>query len=151
MRKVFLEDLPRKQGIESNSNKSTIDWYNSVGYIVRFIYDDIEGEIEILNYNSKNYTLTCQHVNKVTDIKTSSFKNSKILKLISRYENNDKLLKYLVNPNDINSKTYKKVLMKCPCCGYKRKFLLIKFYKPVFLVESVEILNHILRNLYLVY
>ena len=50
MRKVFLENLPiKKQG-----KKNVIDWKNSVGYKVHFIYDDIEGDIEIIDYISGN-------------------------------------------------------------------------------------------------
>lgn len=47
MRKVFLDELPKK-------NKLHIDWINCIGYKVPFVYDDIEGEIEIVGYvNSK--------------------------------------------------------------------------------------------------
>ena len=62
LRKVFLDELPR--------NKSTIDWCNSVGMKVKFVYDDIEGEIEIKEiinrlkivaiYNDKEYCLLGQ-------------------------------------------------------------------------------------------
>ena len=38
--------LPKKM----NKGKECIDWKNSAGYKVHFIYDDIEGELEILNY-----------------------------------------------------------------------------------------------------
>jgi len=49
MRKVFLEDLPRKYGIGNNKNKIVIDWINCVNKYVEFIYDDIEGwELKIL-------------------------------------------------------------------------------------------------------
>lgn len=42
MRKIFLDDLPRTY--------KGVDWKNSVGNKVKFIYDDIEGEIEIIDY-----------------------------------------------------------------------------------------------------
>ena len=42
MRKVFLDDLP-KIG-------KYINWKESVGYKVKFIYDYIEGEVEIVDY-----------------------------------------------------------------------------------------------------
>lgn len=45
-KQIFLEVLPRKiyKGTEC------IDWINSVGYKVHFIYDDIEGDLEIIKY-----------------------------------------------------------------------------------------------------
>ena len=55
LRKVFLDELPR--------NKSRIDWCNSVGMKVKFVYDDIEGEIEILD-KLNNDTLLIGYRNK---------------------------------------------------------------------------------------
>ena len=46
MRKVFLDELPRKGG-----KSDRIDWKKSVGCKIPFIYDDIQGEMEIINYN----------------------------------------------------------------------------------------------------
>ena len=46
IRKVFLDDLPKKM----RAGKEIIDWKNSVGYKVAFIYDDLNGEFEILDY-----------------------------------------------------------------------------------------------------
>ena len=40
MRKMFLEDLPKK-------NKN-INWKLSVGHKVKFIYEDIEGSLKII-------------------------------------------------------------------------------------------------------
>jgi hypothetical protein len=52
MRKVFLESLPR--GGSRYIPKHRINWNQSVGYKVPFIYDDINGELEIINCFSKN-------------------------------------------------------------------------------------------------
>lgn len=41
MMKVFLDELPRKGA------SNVIDWFKSNGYIVKFIYNDIEGWVEI--------------------------------------------------------------------------------------------------------
>lgn len=46
MRKCCLESLPRDY-------RNYIDWKNSVGCIIDFIYDDINGTIEILDYIGK--------------------------------------------------------------------------------------------------
>ena len=46
MRKMFLDDLPKK-------NKN-INWKLSVGHKVKFIYEDIEGSLKIIKYITKN-------------------------------------------------------------------------------------------------
>lgn len=53
MRKVFLDDLPRW---EKGTNKGKINWKESADrkMRVKFIYDNIEGELEILGYVKKN-------------------------------------------------------------------------------------------------
>ena len=43
MKKVFLDELPRKYGFGANKDKLIVDWNNSIGYKVKFIYDDING------------------------------------------------------------------------------------------------------------
>ena len=84
MRKVFLEDLPRKEGMGSNKGKQVINWIICHGYIVKFIYDNIEGVIGILDYNSKNSDLTVQYNNKTFTIKTGHFSNCKITKILGK-------------------------------------------------------------------
>ena len=46
MKKVFLDDLPRKGKI--------INWKECTGYKVKFIYDKINGYVEILKYINGN-------------------------------------------------------------------------------------------------
>ena len=48
MRKMFIENLPKRQG----RNRKEIDWKNTIGYKVKFVYDDIEGEVEIIDYEN---------------------------------------------------------------------------------------------------
>ena len=48
MKKVFLENLPTGG---KYLPKHGINWKESVGYKVPFIYDDIKGEIEIIDYS----------------------------------------------------------------------------------------------------
>ena len=68
MRKVFLDELPHKQ----YGNKSAIDWNNSIGYTVNFVYDDIKGNFEIINYNSKNQKLAIKYMNYTYEIVSQS-------------------------------------------------------------------------------
>ena len=60
MRKVFIENLPRKQG----RGREEIDWPNSIGYKVDFIYDDIEDTLEIIDYIKENTCVILTYKNK---------------------------------------------------------------------------------------
>ena len=77
MKKVFLDDLPRK----NNGKGKNIDWKNSVGYKVHFIYEDIDGYIEILDYI--DYKLIIKYNNKELKIFTSSFIKANIGKILN--------------------------------------------------------------------
>ncbi|EPB8173244.1 hypothetical protein ACRTAL_002422 [Clostridium perfringens] len=123
MRKVFLENLPKKG--------DRINWKESIGYKVPFVYDDIEGEIKIidyitkdrklvLKYNNEKYTMTSNHFiyckigNKILNKRTDNFRiavNGKIIDekrdfIILNHEY--RLIK------EINRKWYK---YRCNKCG----------------------------------
>ena len=91
VRKVFLDDLPRKEGIGALKGKTVIDWKNSVGCKVRFIYDDIEGEIEILNYGLKIGYITIGYKNKIIDIRPADFSKGKLGSLLKKYTKDFKI------------------------------------------------------------
>lgn len=74
LRKVFLDDLPRRGKL--------IDWKSSVGHKVKFIYDDIDGEIKILNYISPKLYVKYMESNYTTS--TDNFKNGQISKIVNR-------------------------------------------------------------------
>ena len=76
MRKVFLDKLPK-----SKSGKS-ISWKKSVGYKVNFIYDEIEGYLEIVDY--KNNYLTIKYKNKIKLINTGAFTNCNLGELFKK-------------------------------------------------------------------
>ncbi len=67
MRKVFLDDLPKHGEFESR-----IDWKNSVGFNVKFIYDDIDGEFRIKKYEFKNNNSYLQVIYRNKEYKLSS-------------------------------------------------------------------------------
>jgi len=76
MRKVFTENLPRwtNRGLEGK-----IKWSETIGYKVRFIYDDIEGEVEIVDYNIKEHKIILKYLAKEKyPINTNSFINCKL-------------------------------------------------------------------------
>ena len=81
MKKVFLEKLPRVGKL--------IDWKNSIGYKIKFVYDDIEGWIEIIDYN--NCKLKIKYNNKISKIYISHFKSCKIGSVINKKTSDFKL------------------------------------------------------------
>lgn len=91
MRKVFKEDFEiYKTGI----NVGRIDWENSVGRNIRFIYDNIEGLITIINYKRPNITILFQ--DKISIMHISQFRKCQLgnfLNIYSKY--------YLYNVGDI--------------------------------------------------
>lgn len=48
MKKVFLDDLP-KWGKGNIAKEGTINWEQSIGHIINFIYNNIEGNIKIVD------------------------------------------------------------------------------------------------------
>lgn len=74
MRKVFLDELPRKGKI--------IDWKTSIGHTVKFVYDDIEGFIkinELVRENGRSVLiLENMENNKIFKMKTDHFKRCKL-------------------------------------------------------------------------
>ncbi|MBM7835750.1 hypothetical protein [Clostridium sardiniense] len=74
MRKVFLEDLPKRG--------NRIDWKKSVGCNVPFIYDDIEGEAYIAS--KENNYLTIKYNGKQYEISTDGFKKCEFGKIVGK-------------------------------------------------------------------
>lgn len=79
MRKVFLDDLPRKGG-----KLGKIDWENSAGFKVSFSYDNIEGEVEIIKYEKKSERLFITYNGKEFDINSTGFKNCRIGRILGK-------------------------------------------------------------------
>ncbi len=130
IRKVFLENLPR-----SKSGKTT-NWLKSIGYKVRFIYDDIEGIIKIVDY--KDGFLYIKYEDKEPfKISISNFKNCALGKLLGKVTNELKIeigttfkdenrditiidreyrIRYYNNGYTTKEKWYK---YKCNKCGFE--------------------------------
>lgn len=81
MRKVYLEDLPRKEGVGALKGKEVINWKESIGHKVDFIYDDIEGEVEIIGYNYPKITVLYNL--KKYSITSNCFKSAKIENIVT--------------------------------------------------------------------
>lgn len=125
MRKVFLEDLPH---YSNGKYKGKINWKESVGKNVKFINEDIEGYIDILEYDSSKQQLKVRYENKTLNMLTGTLLRSGITKLTScghrqpfKYKvgdivNNNKVLKvFRVN---YRGATYKRYEFQCLSCGY---------------------------------
>lgn len=74
MRKVYLDNLPKRG--------KQIDWKNSIDHKVRFVYDDIEGEIEIVDYDGRYLTLIFD--NKKFNIQSGSLKSCQLSVIIGK-------------------------------------------------------------------
>ena len=76
IRKVFLDDLPRWESGRFNGN---IKWSESNKHRVNFIYDNIIGEIEIIDYIPMGQYLYIKYLdNPIFKIKTTAFLNCKL-------------------------------------------------------------------------
>lgn len=124
MRKIFLENLPHK------NNK--VDWGKSKEYKVHFIYDDIEGNIEILDYNTKIGKLKIKYNNQEFDMYINGFRNCTLGKIVGKVTSDFKIkigttfkddkrdiiitnMEYRKDKNNNNRKWYK---YKCNKCGW---------------------------------
>ena len=98
MRKVFLDELPKNK----YGNKQRIDWENSIGYKVKFIYDDIEGEVEIIDYIKENQhpSIYIYYNNKSHRIYTDNFLKCALGELLNMINRN---FKYKIGENFTNN------------------------------------------------
>lgn len=78
MKKVFIENLPKWS---FGPHKDRVNWKESVGGIVKFIYDQIQGEIKIVDYKQDNI-IVIQFNEEYFSIKTDQFSRAKIGKII---------------------------------------------------------------------
>ena len=67
MRKVFLDELPHKP----YRNIMRIDWKNSIGHDLKFVYDDIKGSIKIINIG-KHESITIKYLNSIYTISSQN-------------------------------------------------------------------------------
>jgi hypothetical protein len=95
---VFLETLPKW---ECDAYKGKINWILSAGYMVHFIFNGIEGDMEILKFNRKTQYITVKYDDEKFKISQTSFKYCKLRKLFlqnnnkqeNKYGNNRKTIK----------------------------------------------------------
>jgi len=137
-KKVFLDNLPK---CENRNN--CIDWKNSIGHKVKFIYntinDSIEDEIEIIEYidnkteKSRNKRLTIKYRDNSKEMATGQFTRCEIGVLLNKISHEHT---YPIGSiiNDVNSgvleikelitigkKKYKGYKYRCQICGNEDK------------------------------
>lgn len=91
LRKVFLDDLPKKDGVGKNIGRKVFDWDKSVGRVINFTYDDVMGNIEILNYKKVGQYLTVKYLDKEYKIKTSNLQNNSIGGILNKFSKDFKV------------------------------------------------------------
>lgn len=74
MRKTFLDNLPKRGKL--------INWKESIGLEVRFIYDEIEGSITIVDYD--NSKVTIKYKDKFDKIKSQGLKKCQIGNILKK-------------------------------------------------------------------
>ena len=109
MRKCFLDNLPKKEGIGKNKGKMIIDWNNSIGYNVEFVYDNVTGIIHICNYSKSNVCV--EYNNEIFNITTDQIKKCQLGRVVGKYTNKFKMMddKILDDKRDLNILNKKRV------------------------------------------
>lgn len=128
MKKVFLDNLPRRNG-----KTNQINWSKCLNLHVEFIYDDIKGDVEIIDFYRKGKTsrILIKYLDKKPfDVSTDKFKECKIgemLGLINHkytYKIGEKIKdekRNIVITKLIRIKEYKAYEYRCLTCGYVGK------------------------------
>lgn len=78
MNKVYLDDLPKIKGRGKSYGKEINDWINSVGCSFKFTYNDIDGVVEIVDYDKKSHELSVKYLDNNFKINTSLILNTKL-------------------------------------------------------------------------
>lgn len=149
MRKVFLDDLPKRGKV--------VDWMSSPGFVAKFIYDDIEGEIKIVDYLNDG-KLVVEYNGKVfydKPIRADKLKEAKLAIYLNGYKgvyvkNSDLKIKKIID-DKYNGFLYiggytgidGKIKLRCKCCGYtferSSQFLKSSNKKNVICKNCIEI------------
>lgn len=126
---IDLTQLPRMYG----GNRSDIDWSKSTGYVLSYRYDDINGNINIIDtvYRNKSggkrkaaLIITIdKYVPTPIEIDSSILIRCRLYQYVKNkiVDKAPQLIQYLTNPEDAYKYTYnsgKYVSTTCPICGH---------------------------------
>ena len=99
-----------------------IDWSSVVGKILNFKYNDIDGYLTIINYNSITHKFQVQYLGKIFYINTDTLKKCMLGNLVNDLElNSPYVYKMLLIPHDYTIYSDKKVKFQCSNCGTIRE------------------------------
>lgn len=124
MREVFLENLPM---IKVGINKGKINWNDCINLIVAFNYDDIKGEVKIIEYKKDIQRLKLNYKGLYFEIKTCNFIRCKLNAMINNItvsEDSKWMIEYFQNHGDAKLYTKaseKRIIPICPICGKIKK------------------------------
>lgn len=154
MNEIYLEKLPRKNG---KCNK--IDWSNSVDYFVKFKYEDIEGEIEIVDYDIATSYLKVKFNNNTMKIHSGHFAKVHLGKLLKKVTCDFKIeigatfkdekrditiidRKYVTNEKGWKEKYYK---YRCNKCGFEcgEHYRQGEYQKEMWILEGHLLTNNV--------
>lgn len=125
MRKMFINNLPTHKG------SNVIDWEKSIGMTTKFIYDNVKGEMKIIDFDKGYLYINYNNIN--FKISTSSFTYCYIFKYIDITPNFKFEIGQILNINKKNitiiNRRYKKTnndiikyyVCKCNICGYTQE------------------------------
>lgn len=80
-KEIDLSKLP-KWGKEGKGNEGTINWKEAIGSVVKFIYNDIKGDIKITNYNKDTKKLTTIYNNGEFEMTPTGFQKCQFGKIL---------------------------------------------------------------------
>ena len=138
VRELDFSNLPTKEGYGCNKNVKVIDWVKSVGKKVPFIYNDLQGEILIVN--KKGSMLTIEYNGKQKELSISSFRGCSIGRLVGEYDKtiaqtNPEMIDRFVDkefPYTHNRWSKEETLIKCPNCGKPKLYQAKSLFVPTF-------------------
>ena len=84
MRKVDTSKLIK---YTTGKYKGKIDWINNIGAKIPFVYNDVVGEIEILDYKKEvpQGIITVKYKDNIQQMKTNNFTKCSIGRLINKF------------------------------------------------------------------
>ena len=131
---IDLSILPNKKF----GDTSHIDWCKTIGYAVSFVYGDIVGVINILDYNVQNRYLLIYidgYSRPQGDIiYLDSFKECKLGRILHKkiIDTAPELIPYLKNKSDAylySCQSNQRISTICPFCGFEKAHIISNLYK----------------------
>lgn len=121
-KEIDLSELPKRG--------KHIDWKNSIGCKCMFVYDDINGEVDIIGYDVNEKSVIFNYKSKIDKIKRDSFSKCEFGKILGKRTNEFKIdigtifkddkrdmiitdREYRKDKNGRNRKWYKYTCNKC--------------------------------------